>query len=311
MNTTSSASDLRSTPPPPLSLRSPWGARLQPKGFIAPDSDLAAQYRLNAVYVANSASIEATPDPISNPQPSTSSSTTAQSVPVSAGSKRRKQTLLPPRATGPERDDDEEDVVDDDEEENRADGDEEGSWDSDSSSEGRGRRANGSVSAARQLLGQAATNNNHVLLGLREMDYKRKFMHVTWHPSRPFIVSSSGNEIFFCTGEQMEPSALVVDEAAPEVEVEASPASTLPLGSPLDIKAAKRRRRRPSIDGVSDAPPIQIPPPHGGDLLLGAPLASLLDDDDDGVLVEKPEQQNPEVPADEVGFDVVSKMDFD
>ncbi|VDD80314.1 unnamed protein product [Mesocestoides corti] len=201
--------------PPSLSLR-PYRVRLQPKRFIAPDSELGARFHIQSVCLAHAASIDALASP-------NNSSTT--SVPVPAGSKRRKQILLPslPITRRQDEEDEGEDVDD-----------------SDASDEDGGFRV-------ADLNGKS--NSATGLTGLRELDYKRKFLQVAWHPQRRVVATICANEVFICLGKEAGPQMFPQTDEEGDLEGEstAKTEATLLIGSPLDIKAAKRRKRRQRV----------------------------------------------------------------
>ncbi|VDM30973.1 unnamed protein product [Hydatigera taeniaeformis] len=230
--------------PPTLNLRS-HRSRLQPKRFISPDSELASRFQLQAVCLANASALDA----LVATAPSSvtiipNKSERAVSSPVVAGSKRRKQTLLPVPHHYDDEEDEEDDDVDVDE-----DSDEFETVGGEDIAEGIRRdpsKVNGKSSAP-----SAAARS--MLTGLREIDYKRRFLQVAWHPQRLLFVAMSGKEMFFVSGRETSPTRGTPRDPADEEEAlgdygenvdERANSSHPVVSSPLDIKAAKRRRRR-------------------------------------------------------------------
>ncbi|EUB60876.1 Serine/threonine-protein phosphatase 2A regulatory subunit B alpha isoform [Echinococcus granulosus] len=266
--------------PPTLNLRS-HRSRLQPKRFISPDSEVASRFQLQAVCLANASALDAL---VTVTSPSSSSSVTTTSnksehnvlaSPVVAGSKRRKQTLLPvPRPyddeeeEDDEEDDDGEDVDEDSDEFETVGGEDLVDGIRRDPSKVNGRSSSASV-AARSML-----------MGLREIDYKRRFLQVACHPQRLLFVAMSGKEMFFVAGK--ETSSAAGTPRCPENEeiglekcrenVDGSVNSSHPpVSSPLDIKAAKRRRRRKGETEVQMMSSLT-------DLPSGSPPAGQTDD---------------------------------
>lgn len=212
--------------------------RLHPKRFIASDSELASRFQLHTVCLANASAIEAV---TSNSSSNSSLSTLKpSSTPVIAGSKRRKQTLLPASRDYEEAEDeeDDEDYENGEEEEFEDEEDDEPfAYDKTAGIHRSSSRLNGRSATA------AAIAARSVLTGLREVDYKRRFLQVAWHPQRQVLVAISGKEIFFTTASSSEDEAKL-DDNDEEVENESDDSTNAILGSPLDVKAAKRRRKR-------------------------------------------------------------------
>lgn len=215
---------------------------------------MASRFQLQAVCLANASALDAL---VTTTSPSSSSSVITSNKsehnilasPVVAGSKRRKQTLLPvPRHYDEEEEDDEEE--DDDGEDVDEDSDEFETVGGEDIADGIRRdpsKVNGRSSAA-----SAAARS--MLTGLREIDYKRRFLQVAWHPQRLLFVAMSGKEMFFVSGKEASPTTGIPGDPEDEEEgleecggenVDAKAnLSHPPVSSPLDIKAAKRRRRR-------------------------------------------------------------------
>eukprot|EP00108_Taenia_solium_P011880 TsM_001022700 transcript=TsM_001022700 gene=TsM_001022700 len=278
--------------PPALNLRS-HRSRLQPKRFISPDSEVASRFQLQAVCLANASALDALTTLTSSSSSVTATSNKSEhnvlASPVVAGSKRRKQTLLPvSRHYDEEEEDDEEE--DDDGEDVDEDSDEFETVGGEDVGDGIRRdpsKVNGRSSAA-----SAAARS--VLTGLREIDYKRRFLQVTCHPQRLLFVAMSGKEMFFVSGKEASPMMSAsrgledneegLEECGENVDGKVN-SSHPAMSSPLDIKAAKRRRRRQGetevqmMSSLTDLPSGS--PPSAGqteDLtVLKAPAAALIE----------------------------------
>ncbi|BHF63494.1 Serine/threonine-protein phosphatase 2A 55 kDa regulatory subunit B beta isoform [Sparganum proliferum] len=88
-------------------------------------------------------------------------------------------------------------------------------------------------------------DSNPTPTGLRQLDFQRKFMQITWHPQRRLIVSACGNQLFLCCGKQIFPPPPSPGHCSPPPSLDrVNNEDAAGVGSPLDVKAAKRRRRR-------------------------------------------------------------------
>uniref|UniRef100_A0A183TF39 Serine/threonine-protein phosphatase 2A 55 kDa regulatory subunit B n=1 Tax=Schistocephalus solidus TaxID=70667 RepID=A0A183TF39_SCHSO len=95
--------------------------------------------------------------------------------------------------------------------------------------------------------------------GLRQLDFQRKFMQITWHPQRRLIVSACGNQLFLCCGKQIFPPPPSPERCSPPPSTDrVNNEDAVGVSSPLDVKAAKRRRRR---KGTAETVVCHLSPP--------------------------------------------------
>ncbi|VDN98523.1 unnamed protein product [Rodentolepis nana] len=247
--------------------------RLQPKCFIPLDSEVAKRFHLKSLCLANASSLEA----LNNSTSSVSHATKTENQPstdspVAVGSKRRKQTLLPIRRTTNDVEQQAQDDEDGDGDPN-SDDDEEDDFefvDEEDDNQFLDNIANGIQhyrhSHCRKVNGMSERS---LLPGLQEVDFKKRFLQVAWHPRRGILVGVSGKEMFFISeGSESLPSDCDAEEREKLEEEEEAALDSTNQDTSLSSQPCPKRPCLREDEGEEEIALVELPPSPSQEFLL-------------------------------------------